>query len=157
MAAPTWTKQVLENGARNYLATYTIFWGALDTGLPDAYTAADATDAGDMGVVILGQTLYPGPHLKIMRLGYDMSDGLGVRLTWDATTPQDAYIINGTGAGKQMFVPQGGLYVPQDTGAPIAGATGNIIFNTIGTGDAPGATGDFISINMWLRKDISQQ
>lgn len=154
MASPTITKQVLENGFRNYVATFTCLVGS-DVDPIGGYVALDPTASGDMGVTIAGNELFPGTHLKIMRLSYDLSDGLGLRLTWDATAPQDAWILNGTGAGKQMFKPQGGLYVPQNAGAPIAGATGKVLFSSVHTG-ATLTAGDFFSINVYARKDIGQ-
>ena len=58
-----WVKQVLENGPRNYIATYTINFGS--TSAITNYTAADPTASGDMGVNIGGNVLYPGTNLKI--------------------------------------------------------------------------------------------
>jgi hypothetical protein len=146
--ATTVTKQVLENGPRNYIASYQIL---SDGSFLDNYLAADPTSAGDMGVNIAGNVLYPGVHIKIWQLKYTIQGN--VRVTWDATTPQDAWGINGF--GKQDFKKQGGLYVPQDDGpprTPIAGATGKIFFNvTEAASPLNGAT-----IQMWLKKDIVQ-
>lgn len=156
MPSPTITKQVLENGFRNYVASFTCVVGSDLDAIAD-YLALDPTASGDMGVNIAGNVIFPGTHLKILRLGYDLTDGVGMRLTWDATTPQDAWVLNGTGAGKQNFKPQGGLYVPQAAGAPIPGATGKVFFNSV-TAAALGAftAGDFFSIMIYARKDISQ-
>lgn len=148
--ADAFVKQVLENGPRNYIATYTINFAL--TAAVTGYVAADPTASGDMGVIIGGNTLYPGVHLKIWKLNYDMSASQSLQLQWDASSPQVAVSVNGQGSGDRDYMRQGGLYVPQSTGAPIAGATGKIIFNTVGTVSA----GDFISINMWLKKDIKQ-
>lgn len=148
--ADAWVKQVLENGSRNYIATYTINFGS--TSPITSYVAADPTSAGDMGVTIGGNTLYPGTHLKIWKIMYDMSASQSLQIEWDATTAQVAISVNGQGSGKRDYKKQGGLFVPQSGGAPITGATGKIVFNTIGTPTA----GDFISINMWLKKDIGQ-
>lgn len=144
--ADTPVKQVLENGPRNYRATYNV---AVAAGLA-AYVAADPTASGDMGVSIAGNTLYPGTHLKIWELRYNITEGLSVSLTWDASSPQLGWIL--TGFGTVSFKKEGGLFVPQSAGAPIAGATGKIIFDTIGTP----AAGQSISIDMWLKKDIKQ-
>jgi hypothetical protein len=145
-----WTKQVLDNGPRNYRAVYTLVFTAMS---PLAnYLAADPTSSGDMGVNIAGNTLYPGTHLKIWELEYDMSSSQAVQIIWDATTPQNAFVINGAGAGKHHWKKRGGLYVPQSAGAPITGATGKILFTTLGVP----TVGDMISIEMRLKKDIHQ-
>lgn len=156
MAAPAWSKQVLQNGPRTYLAKYTLLWASGDTGFPTTLTAADPTASGDMGVNIAGNVLYPGTHLKIWRLSYDVGVNLALQIVWDATTPQNAWILNGQGSGKQDFMKQGGLYVPQSGGAPVTGATGKLFFNVIGQGAATGVAGDFVSLDMWLKKDIAQ-
>lgn len=145
-----WVKNVLENGPQWYCATYTLNFAS--TSAITGYVAADPTAAGDMGVVIQGNTLYPGTHLKIWELQYDMSASQQLQMQWDATSAQVAVSVNGQGGGCRKYFRQGGLHVPLSTGAPITGATGKIIFNTIGTVTA----GDFISINMVLRKDIVQ-
>lgn len=148
--ADAWTKQVIENGPQNYRAIYTLVFTAMTplTG----YVAADPTSTGDMGVTIAGNTLYPGTHLKIWGLDYDMSSSQALQIIWDATTPQNAFVINGQGSGQHHWHKQGGLAVPQNAGAPITGATGKIIFTTLGVP----AVGDMLSVNMWLRKDIHQ-
>lgn len=148
--ADAWVKQVLENGPRNYIATYSLNFTA--TTPLTAYVAADATSSGDMGVNIGGQVFYPGVHLKIWELMYDMSSSQSLQILWAATTPQTALTVNGQGGGKRCYKEQGGLYVPQSAGAPITGATGNILFTTLGTP----TIGDFISVNLWLKKDIKQ-
>jgi len=145
-----WVKQVLENGPRNYIATYTLNFSS--TSAITNYVAADPTSSGDMGWNIGGNTLYPGVNLKIWELMYDMAASQQLQLQWDATSAQVAVSVNGQGSGNRNYKQQGGLYVPQSAGAPITGATGKIIFNTIGTVTA----GDFISIQMWLKKDIQQ-
>ncbi len=146
----SWTKQVLENGPRNYIATYTMNFGL--TTPVTGYEAADPTSTGDMGVTIGGNVLYPGTHLKIWQIKYDMSASQSLKIIWDASTDQVALTVNGQGGGERDYKEQGGLFVPQSAGAPITGATGKILFDTLGTVTA----GDFISINMWLKKDIRQ-
>lgn len=150
MAAPTIVKQVLENGARNYVALFTAVWSTTDPIL--ATNILDPTSGGDMGVIFNGQTLYPGTHLKIWQMKYDASPGLGIELLWEAGSPQTAYILNGDGSGGQDFKKQGGLFVPQSMGAPITGATGKI---DLLTHTAPVA-GNFFSLNIWCKKDIHQ-
>ncbi len=149
--ADAWTKQVLENGSRNYIAIYNLNFTA--TSPLTAYVAADATSSGDMGVNVGGQVFYPGVHTKIWAAQYDMSASQSLQILWDATTDQTAITVNGQGSGSKDFKKYpGGLYVPQSAGAPITGATGNVLFTTVGTP----AVGDFISITLWLKKDIRQ-
>lgn len=149
MTAITVTKQVLENGSRNYIASFTASWAASDT--LTEYTAADPTSAGDMGVSIGGNVLYPGTHLKIWRLAYNIADStVGLVLNWDASAKQAAWILSGY--GKQNFMAQGGLYVPQSGGSPITGATGKILFDLL---PASLPAGSF-TVEMWLKKDIQQ-
>lgn len=148
--ADAWVKQVLQNGARDYIATYTVNFGS--TSAITAYTAADPTSSGDMGWNIGGNVLYPGVNLKIWELQYDMAASQALKISWDATSAQVALTVNGQGNGHRKYKHSGGLYVPQSAGAPITGATGKIIFDTVGTVTA----GDFISIWMWLKKDIQQ-
>lgn len=152
MATPALVKQVLENGNRNYVALFTAAW---DSGHVDPFVAVallDPTSTGDMGVLLGGRNLFPGTHLKIWRMQYDCTPGLGNQLLWDATSAQTAYIFNGDGSGKQDFMRQGGLFVPQSAGAPITGATGKILMSTLGTP----AAGNFLSLNIWCKKDVSQ-
>lgn len=148
MAAITVTKQVLENGARNYIAIYNATFAMADT--LAAYDAADPTSGGDMGVIIGGATLYPNTHLKVWKLNYNMvGDANGLVMSWDASSAQAFWTV--TGFGKQDFKKSpGGLYVPQNAGAPIAGATGKILW------DFTAAVAGSFSIEMWLKKDIVQ-
>lgn len=150
--AAAFTKQVLENGARSYRVLYTCVFTVADAPITN-YLAADPTSTGDMGVNIQGQVLYPGAHLKIWELHYDMSNDQAVELIWDATTPQAAYIANGQGAGKQSFKKRGGLS-PSASGVLFAGATGKVLFTTLGP--AAAVAGDFISLEVWYKKDIKQ-
>lgn len=142
--ADAFVKQVIQNGPRNYIATYTCVFTL--TSPISTYVAADPTSAGDMGWLIGGNTLYPDTNLKIWRLDYDMSASQGLEILWDATADQVALAINGQGSGCRDYKHQGGIYVPSG----LAGATGKILFTTLGTPSA----GDIISINMWLKKDI---
>lgn len=151
MAAATWTKQVLENGARNYRAIYSIVYGSGDALPTAAYVAADPTSTGDMGWPYAGQTLYPGTNLTIWDLQYDLSASQGVQILWDATTAQTAWALNGQGSGGHSWMKKGGRK-PYSAGVLLTGATGKILFTAFGTP----AAGDLISIEMWLKKDIAQ-
>ena len=147
--ATTVVKQVLENGPQNYVASYQI---NSDGSALSSYVALDPTSAGDMGVPYGASNLYPGTHLKIMRLAYNLPPSLTIRLTWDASVAQDAWAL--FGFGKQNFMAQGGLFVPQTSLAPyvpITGATGKVFFNMASfTGAANG------TIEIWANKDISR-
>jgi|SRR5882757_1172187 len=141
-----WTKQVLENGARNYIAIYNLNFTA--TTPLTTYAAADPTSSGDMGVIIGGNTLYPGSHLKIWKMQYDMSASQSLQVLWDATTDDQAITVNGNGSGIKDFKKDpGGLFNPKSTGV-----TGKVLFTTLGTP----SVGDFISITVWYKKDIAQ-
>jgi hypothetical protein len=145
------TKQVLENGNQNYVASYQMLFDGAGTLIN--YLALDPTSGGDMGVSYSGNILYPGTHLKIMRVAYNLAPGFSVRLTWDATTPQDAWILYGF--GKQNFMAQGGLFVPAASLAPyvpITGATGKMFFNSYPAA-APAATLAG-TIEIWANKDF---
>lgn len=150
MASATIVKQVLENGARNYAALFTSVFAAGDT--ISNYLALNPTSGGDMGVSFAGNTLYPDTHLKIVDLQYELSDGLALQLIWDASSAQTAYIVTGLGGGTGKFRKSGGLFVPQSAGAPIAGATGKLLFTLQGTPSA----GQVLSIHIQARKDIAQ-
>jgi hypothetical protein len=141
-----WVKQVLENGSRNYIAIYNLNFTA--TTPLTGYVAADPTSSGDMGVSIGGNTLYPGTHLKIWKMEYDMSASQALKVTWDATTDDIAITVNGNGSGIKDFKKDpGGLYNPKSSGV-----TGKVLFDTVGTP----AVGDFVSIKVWYKKDIAQ-
>ncbi len=149
MGALAITKQVLNNGNQSYRATYN-FQGD-GTSTITGYVAADPTSSGDMGVIIAGATYYPGTHLKIWKIHYNLAVGFAVRIIWDATTAQDAWTVYGF--GKQDFMREGGLYVPQSGGAPITGATGKILFSADPAAPPANTSG---SIELWLKKDIVQ-
>lgn len=143
----SWAKQVIENGPRNYIAQYNLLFAATSP-LTD-YVAADGSAAGDMGVSFAGNILFPLTNLKIWRLDYDMSASQALEVKFDATTDAIAVIVNGQGDGNRDFMRQGGLQIP----AGLSGATGKILFTTLGTVTA----GDFVSVRMWCKKDIDQR
>lgn len=109
---------------------------------------SSATGANNMGVVILGNTLYPGTHLKIMEMKYTVS-GMSLQIDWDATSAVTAWFLQGY--GHFNFRQQGGLYVPQSSGAPVTGATGKLLFTTLGAG-----AGSSYTVDIWCKKDIVQ-
>jgi hypothetical protein len=137
--------QVIQNGNQIYIAKFTNFSDG--TG-ESAVTKLDPTSSGDMGVNIAGNVLYPGTHLKIMRMNYTVS-GMTLRVYWDATTARVLWFLQGF--GKMDFHKHGGLYVPQSGGAPVTGATGKVLFTTEGAG-----AGSSYTVEMWCQKDIVQ-
>jgi hypothetical protein len=96
------------------------------------------------GVVVQGQTFYPGVHLKIRELEWSVY-GFGLELLWDATTPVTAYTC--WGVDHQKFDRFGGITNPKTTGA-----TGNILFSTT----QPAAGGAGYSLLMRMSKGVPQ-
>jgi hypothetical protein len=148
--ASTITRQVIENGARNYIAVFNI---NSDGNTVTASAALDPTSSGDMGVIIGGNTLYPGTHLKIWRLAYNLPPGMNARLIWEATTSQDAWDMYGF--GKQEFKFHGGL-IPASGGTILAGATGKVDLTVAAYTLATGTSNAFGTIEVWAKKDIQR-
>lgn len=139
------TTQVLENGNQWFRAKFTSFSdGTGET----AVVKVDPTSSGTLGVIIQGQTFYPGVHLKLMEMTYNVS-GMTLLVQWDANTKQDLWYLQGFGSDN--FRKRGGLYVPQSGGAPVTGATGKILFTTEGA-----AAGSSYTVDMTFKKDIVQ-
>lgn len=119
------TTQVLENGPRRIVALFTNFSDG--TGESDI-TKIDATASGPFGVVQQGQTIYPGTHLTVVSIQYDVRV-MAVRMQWKASSNQDFWIASGSGAGPIMMLDRRGgfqgIYPPA-----IAGVTGSISFTT---------------------------
>lgn len=137
--------QVLENGSQWYRAKFTNFSdGTGET----AVVKVDPTSSGALGVIIQGNTLYPGTHLKLMEVEYTVS-GMTLLVQWDATTKQDIWYLQGF--GKFNYRKRGGLFVPQSAGAPVIGATGKVLFTTKGA-----ASGSSYTVEMTFKKDIVQ-
>jgi len=111
------------------------------------YAAADPTSSGDMGVIIGGNTLYPGSHLKIWKMQYDMSASQSLQVLWDATTDDQAITVNGNGSGSRISRRTlAACLIPN----PLASLE-KVLFTTLGTP----SVGDFISITVWYKKDIA--
>jgi hypothetical protein len=137
--------QILENGSQWFVAKFT----SLSDGTGEsAVTKLDPTSGGPMGVIIQGNTLYPGTHLKIMEMKYNVT-GMTLQIDWDASTDVNAWFLQGY--GRHNFRQQGGLFVPQSAGAPVAGATGKVLFTTLGAGG-----GSSYTVDIWCKKDIVQ-
>jgi hypothetical protein len=101
-----------------------------------------------MGVVIGGRTFYPGTHLKLRSISYNVGyvAASAVRLQWDATTPQDLMILQGWDERTYYGRMFGGIPVPS-----VTGATGKILFTTEGF-----VAGSFYAVTMGFKKDIVQ-
>lgn len=113
------TSQILENGPRHLTMKFTCLSdGTGETGV----VKVDATATGPGGVVIQGQTLFPGVHLKIEDIDYDVKS-MGLRIQWVGTPNVDAAVLGGFGV--KNYRRSGPLQNPKATGA-----TGSIAFTT---------------------------
>jgi hypothetical protein len=138
------TSQILENGPQWYVAKFTnLSDGTGESGVKKV----DASSGGPLGVVISGQTFYPTTNLKIEDIWWDVFGG-ALRIQWEASSAVDALVLSGyshwplrdTRAGFQ------GIVNPKTTGA-----TGSILFTTVGFGANAGYT-----VILALRKGIPQ-
>lgn len=141
------TSQILENGPRRVVMKFTNFSdGTGET----AVTKVDATSGGVLGVVVQGQTFYPGINLKIVDMAYDVSDGMAVRVQWVASSAVDIWICRGNGAGPFVWLDsRAGFQGIVNTAA--TGATGSIQFTTAGQ-----TAGASYSIMLSMIKGIPQ-
>lgn len=115
------TSQILENGPRHLTMKFTCLSDATgETGV----VKVDATASGPGGVVIQGQTLYPGTHLKVQEIDYDVH-AMVLRIQWEATANVDMMVLGGFGV--KSYRKSGPLQNPKTTGA-----TGSIAFTTVG-------------------------
>lgn len=140
------TSQLIENGPRRVVYKFT---NVSDGTGESAVTKVNATSTGPLGVVVQGQTFYPGVHLKLVDLVYDVRT-MAVRIQWEASSNVDIWIASGQGAGPFMFLDSRGGF----SGVPnpnTAGATGSIQFTTIGA-----VANASYSIVMTLIKGIPQ-
>jgi hypothetical protein len=116
------TSQLVENGNN--------WWVYVLTNLSDGtgetnVVKVDGSPSGPLGVNLIGQTLYPGVHLKIREVEYSVQN-MGVKLTWDASpTPANCLLLEGY--GKFNFDKVGGLVIPPT----LVGATGKILLSTV--------------------------
>lgn len=116
------TSQLIENGNRWWVYNLTnLSDGTGESGV----TKVDGSASGPLGVTIAGAILYPGTHLKIREVQYDIQD-MGVSLIWDASpTPANALLLQGY--GRLKFDKFGGLVIPPT----LVGATGKINLTTV--------------------------
>lgn len=117
------TTTLLENGHNRWAYRFTSFSDGTGEA---AVTKVDGSSTGPLGVSIAGNTLYPGIHIKITEIRFQLVD-MSVRILWDATADVDAFILS-PGADNLDFTRVGGLFIPVGT----VGATGIIQFTTVG-------------------------
>lgn len=116
------TSTLLENGPRNFAYRFTnLSDGTGETGV----TKIDGSSAGPLGVTVAGQTFYPGAHIKIRSIDYDIK-AMGLRIIWDADVDADALVLSGI--DHKDFREFGALQIP----SALANATGKILFTTVG-------------------------
>lgn len=117
------TSTLLENGNRWWAYRFTNFSdGTGESGV----VKVDGTSGGPLGVNIAGALLYPGIHIKIREIEFQLV-AMSLRILWDADTDADAVIL-GAGADRLNFDKEGGIFIP----TTLAGATGKILFTTQG-------------------------
>lgn len=119
----TVSSTLLENG--NNWFSYNLTNFSDGTG-ETSVVKVDGSASGPLGVVYRGQTLYPGIHIKVREIRFQVTD-MAVRLQWDATIPQDIVTLS-PGADTLVYDRIGGLFIP----VGLAGATGKILLTTVG-------------------------
>lgn len=140
--ADTVTSQILLNGPRHLVMRFTnVSDGTGETNVQKVDAASSAN-----GVIVQGQALTPGVHLKVTKAVYDIK-GMGLRIQWAATTDQDMLVLGGY--GTMDFHDIGGIQNPGTVA--LSGATGSIDFTTIGA--ASGAT---YTVVLHMTKGIPQ-
>jgi hypothetical protein len=128
--ADTVNTQVLHNGRKKY--------SALFTNLSDG-TGEAAVKKIDVST-LTGPSLAVVTYLSIEEIHWDIQGFTDVRLLFDATTDDLAYVMS-PGQGFVSFKDQGGLVDPQSTGT-----TGDLMLTTTGA-----ASGDTYSITVVCR------
>lgn len=133
------SSQIIQNGPRNIIVKFTnLSDGTGESGV----TKVDATSSGPYGVLVKGQTFYPGIHLTVWMIEYDVK-AMGLRIQWAASSAQDMVNL-GPENGRMKFDFFAGLTVPV-----IAGATGSILFTTTGA-----MVNSSYSVIMHLKKNV---
>lgn len=118
------TSTILENGNRRVVMAFTsVSDGTGESGV----VKVNASSTGPLGVVVAGQVLYPGVHLKVVDVWYDIRS-MGLRMQWQASSPTDILVLGGFGHWPLLDTRAGfqGMANPNN-----AGATGSILFTTI--------------------------
>jgi hypothetical protein len=117
--------QILHNGNNWWAYSFT---SASDGTGEAAVTKVDGSPAGPLAVIIGGHTFFPGFHIKVREIEYDVR-GMQLQIIWDATAPQNVAVLGGFGHLK--YDRFGGLAAVDANGASLAGATGIIKFTTL--------------------------
>lgn len=105
---------MLENGPKNLVTRHT----SLSDGTGESsVTKIDATSA-----TYAYKGIAPGVYLGVKKIQYNVRNG-GLRIQWDCTTDEDMIVL--TGQDTLIFDPC--LRTPAS-----AGATGSILFTTVG-------------------------
>ena len=140
--ADTVNTQIVLNGFRN--AIFVCSNHSDGTG-ESLVKKIDASATGSLGNLIAGQTYYPGTHMKISRLEYDVRGAsAGVDLFWEATS--NVLFMSLSGAGTISLDEP---YQIINSGA--AGATGSVLLSTVGF-----ATGNGYTITFHVTKNVPQ-
>ena len=116
------TSQVLLNGPRHLVMRFTNVSDATGESGVVKVLATSST----YGVVVQGQAIVPGVHLKVTKVVYDVAS-MGLRVQWVGSSPEDMLVLGGF--GTMNFEDIGGIQNPGT--AALAGATGSIAFSTI--------------------------
>lgn len=139
--ADTVTSQTLLNGRRHLVMKFT---NESDGTGETNVTKVDATSASN-GVVLQGNTITPGTHLKVTEVQYDVK-GMSLRMRWRAPIDQansvDMLVLSGF--GTLDFRSIGGLVAAANT-------NGSIDFTTVGA-----ASGSSYSVVLTMTKGIPQ-
>ena len=119
------TSQLLLNGPRNAVMRFTCLCdGSGDT----TTTLVDATASGPLGWLYAGVLTYPGVHLKLTGIDYDVK-GMLTRLQFHASANEDIELLGGFGIKKYRDI--GGIQNPGTTA--LTGSTGSIDVTTVAT------------------------
>jgi len=110
------TSQTIINGSRNLVMKFT------NESDGTGESGVKKVDAESSTFAVNG--VIPGVHLTIARITYNVSGG-SLRLRWEASSATDIDILSY--AGVQDYTAFGGLTNPN-----AAGATGSILFTTVG-------------------------
>jgi hypothetical protein len=117
------TTQTLFNGNRHCAFRFT---NESDGTGESGVTKIDATSGGSLGVVVQGQTFYPGVHLKVVGIDYDIKS-MGLRIQFHASSNADMMVLGGF--GRFDYTDIGGIQNPGT--AALSGSTGSIDFTTV--------------------------
>ena len=118
------TSVTLEDGPRNLVMRFTNISDGTGESAVTKVNAGSGT--GSHGVVIAGQTIYPGVNLKITKVKFAIT-GMQVQLLWVATSNATAMVLSGY--DNWDFKDQGGVSNPGTTA--LTGSTGSIAFTTL--------------------------